>query len=365
MTRTFHFFRQACDPKYPRYAETGSICSSQRINNRLTQFRWQVGEELRDLTSDTFFARTDHVTLDSVYLVPGSRVRCVARAVSDRGELGLESTSAQVNVSINEGLCSSRDPRHVGSQQIEASISFTGATGNQYSNKVHIKVILPHTDGLVPLISTKRLTNFKRILRPGVLRLAKHKCSNLLDLNEITTSFGFVTDSIKDRKSMNEGEPYQFSVELRNNRTLRFYRNLDLESCLWTFNSYYDISELTQYCGATVTSDGQSRTIAQSQLTVRVPLFVSYVYRVPRTRGDWIHYDHAMFLRLHLTYDTAVLLNNGVQTPEGGSFNGELWPTAISVRDNDKRLVVNFKTKTKFRGTYLIENPSKFFLLCL
>ena len=357
----FHFLTQACDPKYPRYAETGSVCSSQRINNRLTQFRWQIGEGLRDLTSDTFFTRTDQVTLDSVYLVPGARVRCVARAVSDRGELGLESTSAQVNVSTQEGLCVSRNSHHVGSQQIEASISFTGATGNKFSNKIHIKVILPHTDGLIPLISTARLTNFKRMLRPGVLRVAKHKCSNLLDLNEIVTSLGFVTDSIKDRESMNAGEPYQFSVELRNNRTLRFYRNLDLESCLWTFNSYYDISELTQFCSASVTSDGQARNIAQSQLTVRVPLYVSYVYRVPRTRGDWVHYDHALFLRLHLTYDTAVLLNNGVQTPEGGLFRGELWPTAISVRADDKRLVVNFKTKTKFRGTYLIKNPSKYF----
>lgn len=309
---------------------------------------------------DTFFSRTDQITLDSIYLLAGSQVRCVARAVSDRGELGLESTSSRINVSTEEGLCASRDPHHMGPQEVEASISFTGATGDKYSNKVHIKIMLPHTDGLVPLISTKRLTNVKRILRPGVLRTAKHKCSNLLDLNEITTSFGFVTESIKDRKSMNEGEPYQYSVELRSNRTLRFYRSLDLESCLWTFNSYYDISELTQYCGATVTSDGQSRRVTQSQLTVRVPLYVSYVYRVPMTKGDWVHYDHAMFLRLHLTYDTAVLLNNGVQTPEGDLFKGELWPTAISVRENDKRLVVNFKTKTKFRGTYLIENPSKY-----
>ena len=169
------------------------------------------------MNTDTFFARTDQVTLDSVYLIPGSQVRCVARAVSDRGELGLESTSAHVNVSRYDGLCAPRDPHRMGSQEIEASISFTGATDNKYSNKVHLKVTLPHTDGLVPLISTKRLTNFKRILRPGVLRLAKHKCSNLLDLNEIVTSFGFVTDSIKDRKNMNEGEPYQYNLELRSN----------------------------------------------------------------------------------------------------------------------------------------------------
>ena len=297
--------------------------------------------------------------MDGIYLIPGSQVRCVARAVSDRGELGLESTSAQVNVSSKVGLCTSRDDHRMGSQEIEASISFMGATGDQYSNKVHIKVVLPHTDGLIPLISTKRLINVKRIMRPGVLRVAKHKCSNLLDLNEITTSFGFVAGSVKDNKGMNEGEPYQYSVELRGNRTLRFYKNLDLESCLWTFNSYFDISELTQYCGASVTSDQQSRQISQSQLTVRVPLHVSYVYRVPRTRGDWMHYDHTMHLRLHLSYDTAVMLNNGVQTPEGDLFSGELWPTAISVSEKDKRLVVNFKTKTKFRGVYLIKNPSK------
>lgn len=230
-------------------------------------------------------------------------------------------------------------------------------TGDKYSNKVHIKVAIPHTDGLIPVISTKRLTNFKRILRPGVLRQAQHKCSNLLDVNEQITSFGFVSPSMKDRKSMNEGEPYQFSSGLRGNRTLRFYSNLDLESCVWNFNSYYDLSELTQYCGASVTSDGQSLDIAKSQITVRVPLYVSYVYRVPRSRGDWVHYDHAMYLRLYLTYDTAVLLNNGVQTPEGGMFKGDLWPTAISVREEDKKLVVNFNTKTKFRGTYLIKNP--------
>ena len=313
----------------------------------------------------TFFARTDRVTLDGVFLLPGTQVRCVARAVSDRGELGLESTSRKVNVSSEEGLCVSPNHQRMGSQDIEASISFTGATGDQFSNKVHIKVVLPHTDGLIPLLSTNRLINFKRILRPGVLRLAKHKCSNLLDLNEITTSFGFVTDSFEDRKGANEGEPYQYSAELRGNRTLRFYRSLDLESCLWTFNTYYDISELIQYCGATVTSDQKSRQISQSQLTVRVPLHLSYVYRVPRTRGDWVHFDHTIFLRLQLSYDTAVMLNNGVQTPEGGFFNGELWPTAISVSEKDKRLVVNFKTKTSFRGTYLVENPGKYCFLRL
>lgn len=287
-------------------------------------------------------------------------MRCVARAVSDRGELGLESTSPQVNVSRKDGLCTPHDPHRMGSQEIVASISFTGMTDDKYSNKVHIKLAIPHTDGLIPVISTKRLRSFKRILRPGVLRQAQHKCSNLLDVNELITNFGFVSPSMKDRESMIEGEPYQFSSELRSNRTIRFYRNLDLESCVWTFNSYYDLSELTQYCGASVTSDGQSRDIAQSQITVRVPLYVSYVYRVPRSRGDWVHYDHAMYLRLYLTYDTAVLLNNGIQTPEGGMFKGDLWPTAISVREEDKKLVVNFNTRTKFRGTYLIKNPGKF-----
>ena len=303
------------------------------------------------------------VTLDNVYLIPGSRVQCVARAVSEDGELGLESASAHVNVSKRKGLCLSREPGHVGSQRFAASISFTGASEDEYSNTVHIKVVVPHTDGLVPIISTKKLTNFKRILRPGVLRLAQHKCSNLLDAREVTTRFGFATNAIKDPENMNEGEPYQFSVELRGNRTLRFYRSLDLESCVWTFNSYYDISELIQHCGATVTSDGQSRDIAQSQLTVRVPLFVSYLYRVPKHLGEWVHYDHAMFLRLHLTYNTAVLLNNGMHTPEEGLFNGDLWPTAISVQEEDKRLLVLFKTKTKFRGTFLIKNPSKRWLL--
>ena len=37
------------------------------------------------------------------------------------------------------------------------------------------------------------------------------------------------------------------------------FRNLDLESCLWTFDGYFDMSELVSQCGGTVSADGEVR----------------------------------------------------------------------------------------------------------
>ena len=279
--------------------------------------------------------------------------------MSSRGEVGLESTSAHVLVSKKEGMCVPRDPDHMGSDRFVASVAFTGSRHDAYSNMVHIKVRIPHSDGLIPVVSTRKITDLSQVTGPAVLRVGQHKCSNMLDVDDVQTRFGFVSDLIRDPDSLQEGEPYQYSPNLRGNRTLRFYKNLDLESCMWNFNSYYDISEILQYCAATVTTDGASRDPAQSQLTLRVPLFVSFIYRLSTAAGDWVHYDHATFLRLSLAYDTAVLLKDGVQTPDGATLSGDLWPTSIAIRENDKRLVVRFKTKTKFRGIFLLQKTGK------
>jgi len=51
--------------------------------------------------------------------------------------------------------------------------------------------------------------------------------------------------------------PYQFDRNLRSERTLQFYKNLNLEACIWEFESWYDMSELQQACGGEITTDGQ------------------------------------------------------------------------------------------------------------
>ena len=67
---------QACNPKYPDYDKTGSICISEHINDTLTHYRWLVSaptsldgvtSSMREVDFDTFFSSSKIITLDSVY----------------------------------------------------------------------------------------------------------------------------------------------------------------------------------------------------------------------------------------------------------------------------------------------------------
>lgn len=114
--------------------------------------------------------------------------------------------------------------------------------------------------GMLPVISTRPLTNFELTLSPDGTRVGNHRCSNLLDYKEVTTGHSFISiipASTRNPNSMGDTAPYQFSSSLRANSTLRFYRNLNLEACLWEFSSYYHMSELLTDCGGTIGTDGQ------------------------------------------------------------------------------------------------------------
>lgn len=110
---------------------------------------------------------------------------------------------------------------------------------------------------MLPVISTRPLMNFELTLSPDGTRVGNHRCSNLLDYKEVTTGHSFITASTRNPDSMGDTAPYQFSGSLRGNSTLRFYRNLNLEACLWEFSSYYHMSELLTDCGGTIGTDGQ------------------------------------------------------------------------------------------------------------
>lgn len=111
--------------------------------------------------------------------------------------------------------------------------------------------------GMLPVISTRPLSNFDLTLSPDGTRVGNHRCSNLLDYNEVTTGHGFITAATRNPESVGDASPYQHSAPLRGNSTLRFYRNLNLEACLWEFTSYYDMSELLSDCGGSIGTDGQ------------------------------------------------------------------------------------------------------------
>lgn len=110
---------------------------------------------------------------------------------------------------------------------------------------------------MLPVISTRPLSNFELTLSPDGTRVGNHRCSNLLDFNEIQTGYGFITDATKNPEIIGETSPYQYSPIMRSANSLRFYRNLNLEACLWEFTSYYDMSELLNDCGGSIGTDGQ------------------------------------------------------------------------------------------------------------
>ncbi|KAL1023755.1 hypothetical protein UPYG_G00045680 [Umbra pygmaea] len=354
----------ACNPKYYDFDKTGSICTTEHINDTLTQYRWLVSapsgpdgvtSPMREVDTNTFFTNTKSVTLDSIYFQAGSRVQCAARAYNANGDAGLELSSPIVVVSTEEGLCQPRIPGTVGAEPFSAKIRYTGPDDPDFPNLIKLTVNMPHMDGMLPVISTRPLSNFELTLSPDGTRVGNHRCSNLLDFNEIQTGHGFITDATKNPEIIGETSPYQYSAAMRSSNSLRFYRNLNLEACLWEFNSYYDMSELLATCGGSVGTDGQVLNLVQSYVTLRVPLFVSYVFHSPVAIGGWQHFDLQSELKLTFVYDTAILWQDGIGSPPEAELQGAMYPTSMRINE-EGRLVVNFKTEARFRGQFVMSH---------
>ncbi|XP_029026542.1 FRAS1-related extracellular matrix protein 2b isoform X2 [Betta splendens] len=356
----------ACNPKYPDYDKTGSICVSETINNTLTRYRWLVsaptGQDgvtspMREVDFDTFFTSSKLITLDSVYFQAGSRVQCAARAVNSNGDEGLELSSPIVSVSTDRGLCQPRVAGTVGAEPFSARLRYTGAEDAEHPNLIKLTVTMPHMDGMLPVVSTRPLSNFELTLSPDGTRVGHHRCSNLLDYTEVQTRHGFLTDATKNPEVIGETAPYQYSASLRGSSALRFYRNLNLEACLWEFTSYYDMSELLSDCGGTIGTDGQVLNLVQSYVTLRVPLHVSYVFHSPVGAGGWQHFDLQSELRLTFVYDTAILWRDGIGSPPESELQGALYPTSMRI-NGQGRLVVNFRSEARFRGLFVFAHPA-------
>uniref|UniRef100_A0A3P9JJ23 Fras1 related extracellular matrix 3 n=1 Tax=Oryzias latipes TaxID=8090 RepID=A0A3P9JJ23_ORYLA len=355
----------ACNPKYHDFDKTGSICSAENINDTLTQYRWLVSaptgpdgvtSPMREVDTNTFFTNTKSITLDSIYFQAGSRVQCAARAFNTNGDAGLELSSSIVIISTEEGMCQPRIPGTVGAEPFSAKIRYTGPDDADFPNLIKLNVNMPHMDGMLPVISTRPLSNFELTLSPDGTRVGNHRCSNLLDFNEIQTSHGFITDATKNPEIIGETSPYQYNTIMRSANSLRFYRNLNLEACLWEFTSYYDMSELLNDCGGSIGTDGQVLNLVQSYVTLRVPLFVSYVFHSPVAVGGWQHFDLQSELKLTFVYDTAILWQDGIGSPPEAELQGAMYPTSMRINE-EGRLVVNFKTEARFRGQFVMSHP--------
>ncbi|XP_060554877.1 FRAS1-related extracellular matrix protein 2-like isoform X2 [Ruditapes philippinarum] len=349
-----------CNPKHPKYKEVKQKCSE--IDNKLTKFRWRVGPpedengvfgNMRDLETDTAFTSTRGITLDSIYFTRGSQVRCFARAVNEAGEPGREIGSPVVTVDTEEGKCLPRTRGAVGADPFTARLWYTGTDDKDQPNTVRLTVQVPHTDGMFPVISTRRLSNFQYALSKDAYRM-EHPCSNLLDIDKRSTKYGFITNGTRKSKYITDSELYELDENYRPQSTLRFYKNLDLDSCVWTFESYYDMSELVDPCQAMIQAEAQVQDIRHSYVSLKLPLFVSYVYFSPELSYRWRHFDLNTELNLKFVYNTAILWQEGISTiQEETDIEAHLYPTSMRIKD-DGKLVVGFKTVANFRGQFIL-----------
>lgn len=360
----------ACNSRHPQYRKTGGLCEREGINDTLTTYHWKVGapahlhemhNNLKDVTSDTFFTSTRGITLDSIYFFPGSRVQCLARAHSSEGKAGQELASIPMTVASRDaGFCPPSPVGTFGADPFTAKLHYTGTGDPSHPNMVRVEVVIPHRDGMIPVLSTRPLNSFRLTLSRDGIRIGNHRCSNLLDFHEARTKYGFLTNQTRRSDGAEELEPYQHSSSLRSLPTLRFYRALAVESCMWKWVGHYTMSELVTQCGGEVTADGEVLDAVQSFVSIQVPLYVSCVSYSPMAAGGWQHTDLSTQLRLSFVYDTAILWHQGIRATVESELAGVLYPTSMKLAQ-DGRLVVTCRTQPRFLGVFLEEHTASDF----
>ncbi|XP_073717143.1 extracellular matrix organizing protein FRAS1 [Misgurnus anguillicaudatus] len=355
-----------CDPHYPKYSVMKGRCEEAGINQTSIHFGWEVAtptdtsgarSPFETVTDNTPYTTVNHMVLDSIYFSRRFHVRCVAQARDKAGHLGTPLRSNIATIGTEGSIChtpvTTGTARGFQAQSFIATLKYLDVKHKEHPNRIHISVQIPHQDGMLPLVSTMPLHNLHFLLSESIYR-QQHVCSNLVTLKDLhgISETGFLDDASYDSISLGPGydRPYQFNPNVREPRTIQLYKHLNLKSCIWTFDAYYDMTELIDVCGGSVTADFQVRDSAQSFLTVQVPLYVSYIY-VTAPRG-WASLEHHTEMEFSFFYDT-VLWRTGIQTDS--VLSARLQIIRIFIRD-DGRLVIEFKTHAKFRGQFVPEH---------
>ncbi|XP_027744997.1 extracellular matrix protein FRAS1 [Empidonax traillii] len=357
-----------CDPHFPKYTVMRERCGEAGINQSSIQFSWEVAaptdgngarSPFETITDNTPFTSVNHKVLDSIYFSRRFHVRCVAKAVDKAGHVGTPLRSNVVIIGTDSAICHTPvvagTARGFQAQSFVATLKYLDVKHKEHPNRIHISVQIPHQDGMLPLISTLPLHNLHFLLSESIYR-HQHVCSNLVTVRDLRgiSEAGFLDEVTHDSFILGPGydRPYQLDPAVREPKTIQLYQHLNLKSCIWTFDAYYDMTELIDVCGGSVTADFQVRDSAQSFLTVHVPLYVSYIY-VTAPRG-WASLEHHTEMEFSFFYDT-VLWRTGIQTDS--VLSARLQIIRIYIRE-DGRLVIEFKTQAKFRGLFVMEHHS-------
>ena len=333
-----------CDPKYPLYnTSTQRLCRDLNIDATKIRFSWEIsndGNVFQRLSEPTAFSSVEDRVLDSVFFARNFVVRCLAQPHHSGSTSGPASKSRSVTITnqlcghptVTEGLTS-------GQQPFSASLTYVNASDPLHPDTMHIRVMIPHSDGLVPVLSTQPLQGIRHVMNDPAYR-SVHRCSNL------HPGLGFLLSSVSEKPE--EEMPYELSMALRRESAVRLYSHLDSAGCLWHFEAWYTMTELVQLCGGQVTSSQQREKGAggQVQLTVRVPLYVTLVGASSTGAGTWKSVEHQTEMEFSFSYASVLLGRRGLAESKL-ALAVEPHVTRVRSDPNNGRLVVEFQTETR------------------
>ena len=215
-----------CEDQYPDYSLNRKACNfiglgTGRHNRSYIHYSWEKsilggkGSErssFHPIEDTTVFAQSNHKVLDSIFFANENLVRCVATIVDEFGQAGSSVHSDVIRISSDgRGICPTKD-KHPTSytatldgSDFSAAIAYANKTDDYHPDSVFLDVIVPHQDGMVPIVSTIPIHNVEFLLSEDIYR-THHACSNLHFGSAFLES---APDDIREIK------PHQWSTNLR------------------------------------------------------------------------------------------------------------------------------------------------------
>ncbi|XP_049952198.1 extracellular matrix organizing protein FRAS1-like [Schistocerca serialis cubense] len=330
-----------CDVQHPDYGQTiNLLCSAAGISDPLTDIvvHWEVstgtGHPYRTVSTapiDMLSTRHAPRVLDPVFFTSGFKIRCTAIPLNEewgKKVEGLPVRSATVKVGSKK-LCpaSNEAPSFLA--------TFTSGNEKQNNSKVHIRVEVPHIDGTVPIISTGPIEAPHQLMRESQY-INQNPCSNTYQ------GSAFLNDKENNRYRSN---PYS---TLQNVKTPELYTHLDLDTCLWTFDAWFNMNEIVNDCGGRIKSEVQVEGSDKNHVTVSLSLYLKRLSASGPPIG-WSTVEHQTELEVSFHYRPLLW---GSQLKLQQLLNATLQLKRVAA-DSDGRLLLDFTTTTHFHGWFV------------
>ncbi len=219
---------------------------------------------------------------------------------------------------------------------------------NEFIQFVKLSINLPHIKGMLPFISTTPLHNCRYLMTDSQYA-QNHICSNFIPKNMSKVAYGFI--GIKDEDNKRN--------DSRDARVAQLYSNLNSNECQWEYTAYYDIDELINNCQAQLTPEPEAHENVRSFMTLKVPLYVSYLYANDPIGWNCIEYKTNIetSINYRIAHDNRND-DNFDKTDDPNNFDSfSLAVKKVSIQ-NDGKLFIELSTLPSFNGHFVKSHPS-------